>query len=58
VVDVVRSAGFDIAFTIAPHDAHDTVLIRRCLAQTPAERLADLVQAVRALDEMTEVARG
>jgi transcriptional regulator with XRE-family HTH domain len=57
VVELVRAAGFDIDFSIVSADDHDRALIRRSLAQPPAERLSDLVQAIRKLDAMI-AARG
>ena len=58
VEELIRSAGFDLVVGLAPHDEHDTVLVRRMLRLTPAERLDDMVKAVRALDAMARAARG
>ena len=57
IVALVRAAGFDLTFSITPSDPHDRVLIRRSLRQSPPERLAELVGAVRQLDEMVVAAR-
>ena len=57
VLELVRAAGFDVDFSIVAADDHDRALIRRSLAQSPAERLADMVQAVRSFDAMI-AARG
>jgi hypothetical protein len=35
---------------------HDTVLVRRELAKRPADRLADMVDAVSAFDAMSDAA--
>ena len=58
VAELVRAAGFDLDLAIVPGDDHDLTLIRRSLARTPADRLAELVAAVRALDRMAAAARG
>ena len=52
VVELVRAAGFDLDLAIVPTDDHDLTLIHRSLDRTPAARLAELGQAVRALDRM------
>jgi transcriptional regulator with XRE-family HTH domain len=57
VVETVQACGFELGFTLTPADAHDRVLIRRCLGQTPADRLTDLVAAVSAFDRMTTTAK-
>jgi transcriptional regulator with XRE-family HTH domain len=57
-VDLIRSAGFDLSMAITAGDDHDLVLIRRSLALQPAERLAELVRATRAINSMVSVARG
>ncbi len=56
VVQLIRAAGLELAFSLTPADPHDRVLIRRSLGQEPPERLADMVDAVRTLDEMAAVA--
>ncbi len=57
VVELVRAAGFELTFSLTPADPHDRVLVRRSLAQTPPERMAELVSAVRTLGDMTAAAR-
>jgi transcriptional regulator with XRE-family HTH domain len=52
VRQLVRAAGFELTVALAPSDEHDLALIRRALRQTPQARLAEMVQAVRALDSM------
>ena len=54
---LIRAAGFDLVIGLAPADDHDLALIRRSLARTPEERLAEMVGAVRALESMA-AARG
>jgi transcriptional regulator with XRE-family HTH domain len=49
---LVRAAGFELTVALAPSDDHDLTLIRRSLRQTPQARLAEMVQAVRALNSM------
>ena len=51
--ELVRAAGFELTAALAPSDEHDLTLIRRSLRQTPQARLAEMVQAVRALESMT-----
>lgn len=55
---IVRAAGFDLGWSLAPQDEHDLALIRRELGRSPAKRLAGLVDAVRALDAMVGASRG
>jgi len=54
----IRAAGFELTLGLAVADDHDAALIRRCLSQPPAERLANLVSAVRAISAMAVAARG
>ena len=56
VVSLCRAAGFELTFSLTPGDAHDRTLIRACLNRTPAERLADMVIAVRAFARMAVTA--
>lgn len=58
VVRAVRAAGFDLGVSLSPLDDHDLALIRRELALMPHERLSGMVEAVRALNDMGEAARG
>jgi len=56
---LVRAADLELTFSLTPADPHDLALIRRCLALDPPERLARMVEAVRALDAMAaSAARG
>ena len=55
VRDTIRAAGFDLVVSILRADDHDLALIRRSLARSPAERLAEMVAAVRALESMVSV---
>ena len=57
VLELVRAAGFDVDFSIVAADDHDRALIRRCLGERPAERLSDMVEAIRKFDSML-AARG
>lgn len=57
VVRAVRAAGFDLGVSLSPLDDHDLALIRRELALLPHERLSDMVEAMRALNNMSEAAR-
>ena len=50
--DLIRAAGFELVLSLSPIDDHDLVLIRRSLMRNPAERLDEMVAAVRALDSM------
>lgn len=50
---LVRATGHELTFAIAPSDEHDVALIRRSLAQEPAQRLLSLVGVVRAIRGMT-----
>ena len=50
--ELVRAAGFELVIGLAPLDDHDLALIKRSLRQQPADRLAELVAAVRSLDKM------
>jgi hypothetical protein len=56
--EAIRAAGLELMLGIAVADDHDIALIRRCLAQSPAERLDNLVSAVRAVSSMAEAAHG
>ena len=56
--DAIRAAGFELTLGLAMADDHDVALIRRCLSQPPAERLDNLVSAVRAVSSMVGAARG
>lgn len=49
---LVRAAGYDLVIGVVTADDHDLALVRRSLARSPEVRLAELVQAVRALDSM------
>lgn len=55
VVRAVEACGFDLHVELRSVD-HDTVLVKRELAKPPAERLADLVNAVSAFDAMSVAA--
>ncbi|HUG75792.1 MAG TPA: helix-turn-helix transcriptional regulator [Acidimicrobiia bacterium] len=55
LIELVRAAGFDLTVGVTVADDHDLALIRRCLARTPAQRLADLTTAVRAFDRMVAI---
>ena len=57
VVKAVEACGFDLQVELRSVD-HDTVLVRRELAKHPAERLADLVDAVSAFEAMSVAAHG
>jgi transcriptional regulator with XRE-family HTH domain len=56
VADLLDALGFTLVLSGADDGDHDRALIRRSLARTPAERLAELTTGVRALDEMSSVA--
>jgi transcriptional regulator with XRE-family HTH domain len=56
VADLLRTLGWELVLERSD-DSGDLALIRRSLARTPAQRLDDLVEAVRSLDAMTTVAR-
>lgn len=56
VVRAVEACGYDLHVELRSVD-HDTVLVKRELAKRPAERLADLVDAVSAFDAMSVAAR-
>lgn len=58
VIALVRASGFDLDLAIVPADEHDRILIRRCLGQPPAVRLAEMVGAVSRLGSMVSAARG
>ena len=53
---LIRATGLELTVALTPADDHDLALIRRCLAQTPSERLAEMVDAVRAVDAMARAA--
>lgn len=55
VVRAVEACGYDLHVELRSVD-HDTVLVKRELAKRPAERLADLVDAVSAFDAMSVAA--
>jgi uncharacterized protein len=57
VAELVRALGYELVLERHDDAAHDLALIRRSLGRSPAERLAELVDAVRALDAMSSVAR-
>lgn len=57
VVRAVRAAGFDVELSLSLLDDHDLALIRRELALLPHERLSGMVEAVRALNDMSGAAR-
>ncbi|MSR19398.1 MAG: XRE family transcriptional regulator [Gemmatimonadetes bacterium] len=50
---LIRATGHELTLGIAPADDHDLALIRRSLAQEPAERLSSLVGVVRTIRRMT-----
>jgi hypothetical protein len=56
VAGVLRALGWELVLEPCD-DAGDLALIRRSLARTPAQRLDDLVRAVRSLDAMSTTAR-
>lgn len=56
VMQVVRAAGLEPSIWLSDTDDHDRTLIRHCLALSPAQRLAEMVIAVRAFDEMAAAA--
>lgn len=58
VVRAVRAAGFDLGISLSERNDDDVALIRRELRLEPHERLASLVEAVRAFDSMAALARG
>lgn len=49
---LIGAAGFDLVISLSPTDDHDLALIRRSLVRSPAERMAEMVAAVRALEAM------
>ena len=49
---LIRATGLELTLGIAAADDHDLALVRRCLARSPAERLADMVYAAGALRRM------
>lgn len=55
---IIRAAGFDLGLSLAAEDEHDLALIRREQGRSPAQRLAGLVDAVRAFDAMVGAGRG
>jgi transcriptional regulator with XRE-family HTH domain len=56
VADLLGTLGYELVLEHHDDAGHDLTLIRRSLARSPAARLADLVEAVRALDGMSVVA--
>jgi hypothetical protein len=58
VVAAVRATGHDLGISVVAGDDQSVALIRRELALPPHERLAAMVRAVRAFDEMVAAARG
>ena len=56
VVGVVRACGLDLTMGLSLRNDHDLALIRKCQSFSPAERLANLVKAVRSINKMVEVA--
>jgi transcriptional regulator with XRE-family HTH domain len=54
---LIRATGHELVLGVASGDDHDVALIRRSLARSPAQRLDDLVRAVRVLRRMA-AARG
>jgi transcriptional regulator with XRE-family HTH domain len=56
VADLLSTLGYELVLERHDDHAHDVALIRRSLARTPAERLHELTDAVRALDAMSSVA--
>lgn len=58
LLKLVRATGLELTIGIAAGDDHDLALIRRCLSRTPAERMHNLVVAVRAISSMTNAAHG
>ena len=57
VAELMRALGYELVLERHDDAAHDLALIRRSLGRSPAERLDELVDAVRALDAMSAVAR-
>ena len=57
VIEICRAAGYELSFSVTPADAHDRTLIWACLRRSPAERLSEMVMAVRAFDRMAASAR-
>jgi transcriptional regulator with XRE-family HTH domain len=57
VAELVRVLGYELVLERHDDASHDLALIRRMLARSPAERLEELVDAVRALDAMSSVAQ-
>lgn len=57
VVRAVEACGLDLHVELRSVD-HDTVLVKRELAKRPAERLAELVDAVSAFNAMSAAAHG
>jgi ribosome-binding protein aMBF1 (putative translation factor) len=55
VAQLVRALGYELVLQ-RHDDGHDLALIRRSLAASPATRLAELVEAVRALDALSSAA--
>ena len=58
VVRAVRATGFEPSIALHPVDDHDLTLIRRELTLSPHQRLAGMVEAVNAINQMAVVARG
>jgi transcriptional regulator with XRE-family HTH domain len=56
VKGLCRAAGYDLTLGLTPTDSHDRTLIRACLERTPAQRLSDMLTAVRALERMASAA--
>jgi transcriptional regulator with XRE-family HTH domain len=56
VANLLCALGYELVLE-RHDDAGNLALIRRSLAQTPAERLCALVDAVRSLDAMSATAR-
>ena len=57
VAELVRALGYELVLERHDDAAHDLALIRRSLRRSPAERLEELVGAVRALDAMSSAVR-
>jgi transcriptional regulator with XRE-family HTH domain len=57
VAELLRTLGYELVVDRLDDADHDVTLIRRSLARSPAERLVELTDAVRALDAMSSVAR-
>lgn len=57
--ELIRAAGLELGFTLTNADSndHDLALIRRSLAQAPAERFAEGQRAARDIEQTWQRAR-